>query len=54
MNGPPGTNLALQEELFDIALDEIAALGDDLVNQVLEVTDEESDVVVERYPLPVI
>lgn len=53
LNGPPGMNLALQEELFGIALDEIAALGDDLVNQVLEITAGESDVVIERYPLPV-
>ncbi len=46
-------NLALQEELFDIALYEIAALGDDLVNHVLEITADETDVVIERYPLPV-
>lgn len=53
LNGPPGMNLALQEELFEIALDEIAALGGDLVNQVLEVTADEATVAIERYPLPV-
>ncbi len=53
LNGPPGMNLALQEELFGIALGEIAALGDDLVNQVLEVTADETTIAIERYPLPV-
>lgn len=53
LNGPPGMSLALQEELFGIALGEIAALGDDLVNQVLEVTADETTIAIERYPLPV-
>lgn len=52
LNGPPGMDLALQEELFAIALDEIAALGDDLVNQVLEVTADETTVTINRYRLP--
>jgi Domain of unknown function (DUF5615) len=52
LNGPLGMNLALQEELFGIALDEIAALGDDLVNQVLEVTADEATITIERYRLP--
>ena len=45
-------DLGLQEELFAIALDEIAALGDDLVNQVLEVTADKTTVKIERYLLP--
>ena len=52
LNGPPGMNLALQEELFDIALSEIAARGDDLVNQVLEVTAEQTTIAIELYALP--
>ncbi|WP_338333658.1 hypothetical protein [Acetobacter sp. LMG 32666] len=44
-------NLALQVELFDLALDEIAALGDNLVNQVLEVTADEAAVTIDRYML---
>ncbi|WP_342109251.1 hypothetical protein [Methylobacterium sp. SI9] len=46
-------NLILQEELFDIALCEISALGDDLVNHVLEVTADATTIAVTRYPLPV-
>ena len=53
LNGPPSMNLALQEELFAIALDEIAALGDELINQVLEVTADETTIAIDRYPLPV-
>lgn len=52
LNGPPGMNLALQEELFGLALDEIAALGGELVNQVLEVTADERTVAIDRYALP--
>lgn len=52
LNGPPGMNLALQEELFEQAMDEIAALGDDLVNQVLEVTADEENITIDRYMLP--
>ena len=53
LNGPPGMNLALQEELFDIALSEIAARGEDLVNQVLEVTADQTTIAIELYALPV-
>lgn len=53
LNGPLGMNLTLQEELFEIALCEIAALGDDLVNQVLEVTADAVTIAITRYPLPV-
>lgn len=52
LNGPPGMNLALQEELFEQAMDEIAALGDDLVNQVLEVTADKENITIDRYMLP--
>ncbi|WP_248705447.1 DUF5615 family PIN-like protein [Komagataeibacter oboediens] len=52
LNGPPGMNLALQEELFDLAMDKIAALGNDLVNQVLEVTADEENITIDRYMLP--
>lgn len=51
LNGPPGMNLDLQMELFDQALDEIAADGD-LVNQVLEITMEDDSLHVRRYRLP--
>lgn len=52
LNGPPGMNLALQEELFDVALAEIAILGSDLVNQVLDVTADHASITIERYWLP--
>ncbi|MBV1835051.1 DUF5615 family PIN-like protein [Novacetimonas pomaceti] len=52
LNGPPGMNLALQEELFEQAMDKIAALGDDLVNQVLEVTADKENITIDRYMLP--
>jgi len=52
LNGPPGMDLAMQTELFEVALAELAT-APDLVNQVLEITavdDEEIDVL--RYALP--
>ncbi|WP_182422392.1 DUF5615 family PIN-like protein [Aureimonas sp. ME7] len=49
LNGPPGMDLALQEELFTVALDE---LGSDLVNQVLEVTTDGKTITIDRYRLP--
>lgn len=51
LNGPPGMDLDMQIELFEMALIELD--DDDLVNQVLEVTleDEETFRVV-RYALP--
>lgn len=57
LNGPVGMDLALQEKLFDIALDEVAVLGGDpvnqvLVNQVLEVTTDGNVTFVDRYALP--
>lgn len=54
LNGPPGMDLDMQKDLFAIALDKLAALGDDLVNRVLDVTleGENGDVVVRLYDLP--
>ena len=46
-------NLARQEELLEFALDEVANLGDDLVNQVLEVTVSDATITVDLYSLPV-
>lgn len=52
LNGPPGMDLALQEELFDLAMDQISTLDDDLVNQVLELTADKTNIMVDRYMLP--
>lgn len=54
LNGPAGMDLDIQLELFAVALDDLAG-GDDLVNQVLEITleDDASDILVRRYNLPV-
>jgi len=53
LNGPPGMNLDMQIELFELALDELGA-DPDLVNQVLEITSEEDGGLrVLRYDLPV-
>jgi hypothetical protein len=54
LNGPVGMDLAMQMELFEVALDDLDA-DPDLVNRVLEVTlenagDEEIRIV--RYALP--
>lgn len=56
LNGPKGMDLDLQLELFEVALDEIAALGDDLVNTCLEVTLDEADgnIVIAIYDLPLL
>jgi hypothetical protein len=51
LNGPPGMDLDMQIELFEQALDELAA-DPDLVNQVLEITWEEDALHVRRYQLP--
>lgn len=51
LNGPPGMDLDMQLELFEQALDELAADAD-LVNQVLEITYEEDALHVRRYHLP--
>ena len=51
LNGPPGTDLDMQLELFEQALDELEA-NPDLVNQVLEITWEEDALHVRRYQLP--
>jgi hypothetical protein len=51
LNGPPGMDLDMQIELFEQALDELAAAAD-LVNQVLEVTMEADGLHVLRYRLP--
>jgi hypothetical protein len=53
LNGPPGMDLDLQLELFEVALDELDR-DDDLVNQVLEVNLEDPDAEIEirRYRLP--
>lgn len=51
LNGPPGMDLDMQIELFDQALDELAA-DPDLVNQVLEIAMEDEGIRVLRYMLP--
>jgi len=52
LNGPPGMDLAMQTELFEEALAELAT-APDLVNQILEITAEEDDTIsVLRYALP--
>jgi Domain of unknown function (DUF5615) len=53
LNGPPGMDLNMQIELFEQALEELAADAD-LVNQVLEITWEEDALHVRRYQLPVL
>ena len=51
LNGPEGMDLALQLELFEIALDEVG--NGDLVNEVLEIILWNNDEVrVLRYALP--
>ncbi|MDH6235044.1 hypothetical protein M2281_005666 [Mesorhizobium soli] len=53
LNGPPGMDLPMQTELFEVALAELA-VALDLVNQVLEVTAEDDEEInVLRYALPV-
>lgn len=53
LNGPPGMDLDMQRDLFAIALDKLAALGDDLVNRVLDVTlESDGDVIIRLYDLP--
>lgn len=55
LNGPVGMDLDLQMELFEIALDEIDALGGDLVNQCLEVTlDDDDKMRITLYELPTV
>lgn len=53
LNGPPGMDLDLQLELFEVALDELNR-DDDLVNQVLEVNleDPDEEIEIRRYRLP--
>jgi hypothetical protein len=53
LNGPPGMDLDLQLELFEVALDELDR-DDDLLNQVLEVNleDPEEEIEIRRYRLP--
>ena len=52
LNGPEGMNIDVQLELFEQALEELAA-DDDLTNQVLEITLENNDELhVLRYSLP--
>ena len=52
LNGPPGMDLDMQIELFERALLELEG-GDDLANQVLEVSFEDEETLrVIRYALP--
>ena len=53
LNGPPGMDLDLQLELFEVALDELDR-DDDLLNQVLEVSleDPDEEIEIRRYRLP--
>lgn len=56
LNGPKGMDLDMQLELFEVALDEIDRLNDDLVNKCLEVTliaeDEQERIDITLYDLP--
>ena len=51
LNGPTDMDLAVMMELFEAVLSWLA-LGDDLVNQVLEVTLDAGEIHVLRYALP--
>jgi Domain of unknown function (DUF5615) len=51
LNAAEGMDLDLQLQLYEIALDELASRPD-LVNQVLEVTADVSDIRILRYALP--
>lgn len=53
LNGPPGMDLDMQLELFEQALDELESDAD-LVNQVLEITMNESTIDIRRYQLPAV
>lgn len=54
LNGPKGMDLDMQLELFEVALDELDILKDDLVNKCLEVTleAEGENIVITLYDLP--
>lgn len=54
LNGPRGMDLDMQLELFDIALDEIERLQDDIVNKCLEIMfdPEGGEVEITLYDLP--
>lgn len=55
LNGPDALTIDVQLELFGIALDELAVIGDALVNRGLEVTLARADdiaVTVTLYELP--
>lgn len=51
LNGPTGMDLDMRIELFEQALEELAADGD-LVNQVIEISLEDDCLHVRRYRLP--
>jgi hypothetical protein len=52
LNAETGLDLALQRQLFAVALEELAAMND-LVNQALEITAlETGDAAVDVYPIP--
>jgi hypothetical protein len=54
LNGPPGMDIDMQIELFNVALDALEEDGD-LINQVLEITLEDAndaEISVVRYALP--
>ena len=56
LNAQDGLDLALQEQLFEVALDQLRRLGD-LVNQALEITleshdDDGAQVAIELYEIP--
>ncbi|SFK87105.1 DUF5615 family PIN-like protein [Methylorubrum salsuginis] len=52
LNGPVGMDLALQKELFAIALDRLDGLGNDLTNKALEVSLEDDTIRLRLYDLP--
>ena len=51
LNGPQGMDLEMQNELFELVLDE-ASIADDLMNQVIEVSADDVEVRILRYGLP--
>ena len=51
LNGPPAMDLYMQKELFEQALDELDQ-DEDMINKVLEITLDGSDILIRRYSLP--
>ncbi len=52
LSGPVGMDLELQKELFEVALNKLRTIDDDLVNKGLEITLEADEFIVRLYDLP--